>query len=95
MTSIIAVSIRCIVQYCLDWRVVENQHKKIKGYRDLSQKEIDLMNAIKTIANEIGSLIDEMNSVDSIDKRWLNIGKTDLQKGFMSLTRSVAKPESF
>lgn len=26
---------------------MENQHQKIKGYRDLSQVEIDLMNAIK------------------------------------------------
>ena len=26
---------------------MENQHQKIKGYRGLSQQEIDLMNAIK------------------------------------------------
>lgn len=26
---------------------MENQHQKIKGYRDLSQAEIDLMNKIK------------------------------------------------
>ncbi len=55
---------------------MDNQHKLIKGYRDLTQDEIDLMNA-------------------SIDKRWLIIAKTDLQKGFMSLIRSIAKPETF
>ncbi len=27
---------------------MDNQHQKIKGYRDLSQAEIDLMNKIKT-----------------------------------------------
>lgn len=27
---------------------MDNQHTKIKGYRDLSQAEIDLMNRIKT-----------------------------------------------
>jgi hypothetical protein len=26
---------------------MDNQHKKIKGYRDLSQAEIDAMNQIK------------------------------------------------
>ena len=26
---------------------MENQHQKIKGYRDLSQEELDLMNEIK------------------------------------------------
>ena len=32
---------------------MDNQHKKIKGYRDLSQAEIDLMNAIKTKGAEL------------------------------------------
>lgn len=30
-----------------------------------------------------------------IDYRWLAIGKTDLQKGFMSVIRSIARPETF
>ena len=30
-----------------------------------------------------------------LDKRWLAIAKTDLQKGFMAATRSVAKPDFF
>ena len=29
---------------------MDNQHKLIKGYRDLSEQEIDLMNRIKTHA---------------------------------------------
>jgi len=28
---------------------MENQHQKIKGYRDLAQEEIDLMNEIKAM----------------------------------------------
>ena len=28
---------------------MENQHKKITGYRDLSQAEIDLMNEVKDL----------------------------------------------
>lgn len=31
----------------------------------------------------------------NIDRRWLAIGVTDLQKGFMSLTRAVARPRGF
>lgn len=73
---------------------MDNQHKKIKGYRDLSQEEIDAMNEIKELAAEIGELIEKLESTNA-DKRWLSIGKTDLQKGFMAVTRSVAKPDSF
>lgn len=42
---------------------MENQHKKIKGYRDLSQEEIDLMNQIKDHGEKTKLLIDELNSM--------------------------------
>lgn len=74
---------------------MENQHKKIKGYRDLSQQEIDDMNESKELAAQVGNLIEKLESIDSIDKRWLAIAKTDLQKGFMSLVRSIAQPTTF
>lgn len=34
---------------------MENQHRKIKGYRELSQAEIDLMNEIKQKGVELGA----------------------------------------
>jgi hypothetical protein len=36
---------------------MDNQHKLIKGYRDLSQEEIDLMNEIKTCAERVKQLV--------------------------------------
>ena len=74
---------------------MDNQHKKIKGYRDLNQQEIDAMNAIKDLANQVGDLITDLENNPDVDKRWLAIAKTDLQKGFMEAVRSVAKPDSF
>ena len=41
---------------------MDNQHKKISGYRDLSQVEIDLMNRIKAHEAGFNGLIDEMRS---------------------------------
>lgn len=75
--------------------MVDNQHQKIKGYRDLSEDEITLMNDAKSKAEDIGKLIDVLNEKPSTDKRWLAIAKTDLQKGFMSLVRSIARPTTF
>ena len=74
---------------------MDNQHRKIKGYRDLSQVEIDAMNGIKEKAAEVRELISELESNDELDQRWVAIAKTDLQKGFMAATRSVAKPDFF
>lgn len=77
---------------------MENQHRHIKGYRDLSQPEIDLMNKVKEKAEEVGNIcknLREQFNDDQIDKRWLSIAQTDLQKGFMALVRAIAQPESF
>jgi hypothetical protein len=74
---------------------MENQHQKIKGYRDLSQLEIDTINAAKKMAQDVGDLIIVFEGMSETDKRWVAIAKTDLQKGFMALVRSIAKPESF
>lgn len=75
--------------------MVDNQHQKIKGYRDLSESEITLMNDAKEKAAAVGSLIETLTAMPSIDQRWLAIAKTDLQKGFMSLVRSIAQPTTF
>lgn len=80
---------------------MDNQHKKIKGYRDLTQDEINLINEAKELAEKCGSFLDGLKAVHSqtgnhaIDIRWLSIGQTDLQKGFMAIIRSIAQPTSF
>jgi len=43
---------------------MENQHRKIKGYRELSQEEIDLMNQIKTKGAELGELVAKVVAVN-------------------------------
>ena len=73
---------------------MENQHRKITGYRELTQDEIDGMNSIKEHGKELGKLIDSLRNSDA-DQRWISIGATHLQEGLMALTRSVAKPEFF
>ena len=74
---------------------MENQHRKIKGYRELDQTEIDVMNEIKSTGAELGKLVDKLRSMEGLDQRWISIGATDLQTGLMALTRAVAKPTFF
>lgn len=74
---------------------MENQHRKIKGYRELSQAEIDLMNDAKALGIELGELVEKIEKNESTDQRWLEEGKTSLQTGLMQVIRSVAKPDTF
>lgn len=74
---------------------MDNQHQKIKGYRDLTQEEIDLMNEGKALAEQVGDYISRLNNISGLDQRWISIGKTELQKGFMSVIRGIAQPTTF
>lgn len=74
---------------------MENQHRKIKGYRELSQEEIDLMNRIKEQGKHLDYLVTSLMAQGNVDQRWVEIGRTNLQQGLMALTRAVAKPELF
>ena len=74
---------------------MDNQHRKIKGYRELSQREINAMNKIKMLGAEMGAMVEEMAGDNELDQRWVGLGMDDIQKGLMSLTRAVAKPGFF
>lgn len=76
---------------------MENQHKKITGYRDLSQSEIDMMNEGKALAQQVGEWVAKLQGMGqgALDQRWIAIGKTDLQTGFMAVIRGIAQPTTF
>jgi hypothetical protein len=68
---------------------------RIRGYRELNETEITLMNAAKDKATEVGDICDALERTSDIDRRWLAIARTQLQQGFMALVRSIAKPKTF
>ena len=74
---------------------MDNQHRAIKGYRELSENEIAAMNKVKEMGAVLGDLVLAMEQLPELDQRWVGIGATDLQKGLMALTRSIAKPTFF
>jgi len=54
-----------------------------------------MMNRVKLAGKALADLIREIEKSGAADGRWLSIGKTDLQKGLMAVTRSIATPEFF
>ena len=74
---------------------MKDQHEKIKGYRDLSQEEIDLMNEGKGLAEQCRAFIEKLKDMDGLDQRCIALGKTNLQQGFMWAIRGVAQPTTF
>jgi hypothetical protein len=71
---------------------VDNQHKKITGYRDLTQAEIALMNEAKAIEAQFNGFIDRLKASDGIDQRQAAIAQTEGESAFMRAVRSIARP---
>ena len=65
----------------------------IAGYRRLGEREIATINAIKHTERAVLELLHQIRDGEDTDQRWVNIAKTDIQKGFMALVRAVARPE--
>ena len=63
---------------------MDNQHKHIKGYRDLSPAEIDLMNRIKTKGAELLALQFELK----------NLLDTEYETKRSDAQRSLDRPEA-
>lgn len=74
---------------------MDNQHREIKGYRELNAEEIALMNEVKQAGVALGELVAKLRATEGLDQRWVSIGATDLQTGLMALTRGVARPTFF
>ena len=55
------------------------------------------MNESKGLEQNVLAFIERLKQVNAdqaveIDLRWLNIGLTHIEQGFMAITRSIAKP---
>ena len=68
---------------------------KIIGYRQFSPNEAEVMNDIKRLAEQVGVMCESLEASQLADPRWVRIAATQLQQGFMALTRAIAKPTTF
>lgn len=60
---------------------MENQHRKISGYRELNQQEIDLMNEIKALGPQIESVIIKVQEhLREQSEACINLGATEEAK---------------
>lgn len=72
---------------------MDNQHKKITGYRDLTQGEIDAMNAVKGLEAQFNGMVDALKELPGLDGRQIALAATHGEDAFMHAVRAIAKPE--
>jgi hypothetical protein len=70
-----------------------NKGLPVAGYRDQSNDAVALVNGNKIIEEQALRILDDLAARDDVDKRWLAIGRTAIEQGFMAVNRSIFKPE--
>ena len=70
----------------------ELQPLPVQGYKAQSQESVDRVNENKKIEEAILRILDDLATLDYVDKRWLAIGRTNLEQAFMAINRSIFKP---
>jgi hypothetical protein len=71
---------------------LDNQHKKISGYRDLNQDEIDMMNVVKKLEGMFNRMIDDLRANPTVDQHNVALAATAGEDAFMRAVRSIAQP---
>lgn len=65
----------------------------IKGYRELSENDVAIINHIKELEITVGGFWRDIVDNHPTDMRWAWIAKTHFQEGFTALVRSIAQPK--
>lgn len=65
----------------------------VAGYRPQSEVSIEVVNDNKQIEELVLRRLDRLADCTDIDKRWLAIGRTAIEQGFMAVNRAVFQPE--
>lgn len=64
----------------------------VPGYVAQSDDAVKTVAENKEMEERILRAIDRLFKDEAVDKRWLAIGKTQIEQGFMAMNRAVFKP---
>lgn len=65
----------------------------VAGYRPQTEEKVATVNVNKQIEEQVLRRLDLLKDEPGIDHRWLAIGRTAIEQGFMAINRAVFQPE--
>lgn len=71
---------------------IEHTPLPVSGYTKQTESKIEMVNHNKVVEENILRMLDKLAEMEEIDKRWLAIGRTHIEEGFMCINRSIFKP---
>jgi hypothetical protein len=73
--------------------LTEHTGLPVSGYRAQSAEAVALVNSMKATEERLLRVLDGMKGEQEVDQKWLAIGRTQIEIGFMSINRSVFRPD--
>lgn len=70
----------------------QHQGLPVAGYRPQEDVKVALVNANKQAEERVLRILDALAEQPETDKRWLAIGRTAIEQGFMAVNRSIFQP---
>lgn len=64
----------------------------VAGYQPQTDAAVDRVNAMKRAEERVLRALDDLAAREDVDKRWLAIGRTQIEQGFMAVNRSIFRP---
>lgn len=74
---------------------MDEPHKglPVSDYEPQSDAAVVLVNANKAVEEGVLRMLDKLAEGDEVDKRWLAIGRTAIEQGFMAVNRAIFRPD--
>ncbi|MCD2176447.1 Acb2/Tad1 domain-containing protein [Rhizobium sp. C1] len=69
-----------------------NNGLPVSGYKPQSDDSVGKVNVNKRLEEMVLRQLDELAADPDTDKRWLAIGRTSIEQGFMAANRAIFKP---
>lgn len=65
----------------------------VHGYQPQPDTNVAQVNKMKVLEERVLRALDDLQAHGSTDPRWLSIGRTQIEQGFMAVNRSIFRPK--
>lgn len=72
--------------------MTEHKGLPVEGYKPQSDIKVATVNINKQLEEQLLRRLDELRTDNSVDQRWLAIGRTGIEQAFMAINRAVFQP---
>lgn len=69
-----------------------HQGLPVAGYKPQNEFNVLRVNQNKAFEEQVLRVLDVLAQEPDVDKRWLAIGRTSIEQGFMSVNRAIFQP---